>query len=571
MAALLAPIGLPMAFGLVALGYPLLYWCLGAAALAFFAWVVRPKLEFDGEVLARDDAPALFSLIDDVRAKLDVPGRLEVRLNDEFNASAGESRGWFGLIGTKRVLTLGIPLLAALDADDLRAVLAHEFGHFSRRHGRLGHWIYRARSGWRQFAALQSEADSILDRAAAWYAAQFLPAFERASFAHCRWCEFEADADAASVVGAASFAQALRRVAVLGSVWTEHIPDLLKNRRAAEPLPPADLLDQFDAQLRSWSGERLDELLIEVASHPPDESDTHPSTAARLAALNQPVGTCVLPEGNAAQLLGGAWTAKAAAFNARWYAAELANWRNEHARFAWADALSAGAPIDEQLIAARAIYGLDPQRGLTRIDELAQQVPQHAELRYLQARTLLDAADREGLVLLEALAREAVAWRVPAFVRGLRFLDQHGSAADRTRWSDWLRQASKAEAEALEHARGRILAGEGRPSGFAPQVRRQLRDGLSDVPGLDAAWLVSVDVELVLGASRADRRLCVHALVVSAQPEAIAAARLNDDELEARFATALAAWLPMSHAAIGMLHFSTEAAVHVRQRKELEL
>ena len=66
----------------------------------------------------------------------------DVHVDQALNASATEMRGLLGLMGTRRVLTPGV-LLLLMTKDELLAVVAHEFGHFSRRHGRLGQWFYR--------------------------------------------------------------------------------------------------------------------------------------------------------------------------------------------------------------------------------------------------------------------------------------------------------------------------------------------------------------------------------------------------------------------------------------------
>lgn len=49
-------------------------------------------------------------------------------------------------VGSKRVMGLGLPLLNALTVSELRAVLAHEFGHFVGGDTSLGKWIHKTRS-----------------------------------------------------------------------------------------------------------------------------------------------------------------------------------------------------------------------------------------------------------------------------------------------------------------------------------------------------------------------------------------------------------------------------------------
>src|SRR6266540_1268775 len=137
---------LPILIGMVFMNNRYIYW-LGAGAIVLLVWLVRPTYRLPGRELKPEEAPQLFAEIDALRKKLRVPGRMQVLIDDSFNASAAETRGLLGLVGTRRVLTLGIPLLAALSRSQLLGVIGHEFGHFSRRHGRFGHWLYRARVG----------------------------------------------------------------------------------------------------------------------------------------------------------------------------------------------------------------------------------------------------------------------------------------------------------------------------------------------------------------------------------------------------------------------------------------
>ena len=48
-------------------------------------------------------------------------------------------------LGSRRVMGLGLPLLQALTVPELRAVLAHEFGHLDGGDVALGPWIYSTR------------------------------------------------------------------------------------------------------------------------------------------------------------------------------------------------------------------------------------------------------------------------------------------------------------------------------------------------------------------------------------------------------------------------------------------
>ncbi len=59
------------------------------------------------------------------------------------NASVFEETRLLGFAGGERYLTIGMPLLLGVDAAELRAVLAHEMGHYAGGHTRLGSQVYR--------------------------------------------------------------------------------------------------------------------------------------------------------------------------------------------------------------------------------------------------------------------------------------------------------------------------------------------------------------------------------------------------------------------------------------------
>ena len=85
--------------------------------------------EPDGVPLEREDAPALFEALDRIRQRIDGPAVHRIYLDSEFNASIRQLPR-FGLFGgAVNHLSIGLPLLMALDRRRLLSVLAHEYGH----------------------------------------------------------------------------------------------------------------------------------------------------------------------------------------------------------------------------------------------------------------------------------------------------------------------------------------------------------------------------------------------------------------------------------------------------------
>src|SRR3954464_2106187 len=102
-------------------------WADGVATLGG-VWFRVKTLDPDsdlGPVLARVDAPLLFSAIDTVARRLGVRPPGQVRLT--YLPCCGVV-AW----GRSQALIIGLPLLRVLNLAELRAVLAHELAHLAR-------------------------------------------------------------------------------------------------------------------------------------------------------------------------------------------------------------------------------------------------------------------------------------------------------------------------------------------------------------------------------------------------------------------------------------------------------
>ncbi|MBN1610539.1 MAG: M48 family metallopeptidase [Polyangiaceae bacterium] len=163
-------------------------------------WSVLPRLdrfEPPGPQLTEHAHPQLFALIRDVADKTGQAMPREVYLVADVNAFVAQRGGIMGLF-SRRVMGLGLPLLALLSVSELRAVLAHEFGHFHGGDTMLGPWIYKTRSAMaRTIIALAERGSSIVRKPFEWYGNFFLGITHSISRAQ----ELSADALAARVAG----------------------------------------------------------------------------------------------------------------------------------------------------------------------------------------------------------------------------------------------------------------------------------------------------------------------------------------------------------------------------------
>jgi Zn-dependent protease with chaperone function len=470
---------------------------LAVAVTLLLVWLMRPGFRDRGTSIARQDAPDLYGALDALKTALDVGRRIEVRLDDGFNAGAREARGLFGILGTRRVLMLGVPLLALLGTDEVRAIIAHEFGHFSRRHGRFGHWLYWAHLDWLSYAAEVDGDSSIIDRSGAVLAQIFAPAFSRRAMVWSRRCEYEADADAARTAGGAPMVGALTRLIVFDAWHAREFPRIFRDWQRSEPAPPDDFMGRMIAAFDAAPSDFLAAVTAREAQRFGDWGDTHPVLAERAAALGVPPG--LAPRGSPAgpALLGAAWPAVAAGWNARWRGENVVAWQAAHARYRLLEAplLAAGAetaarwPLARQLDRATALHRYEPARGLAALEALHAAAPGDRGVTFAFAAARLAGGDADAVRILSALAKEDARWRVPAFERLARYCDAAGDRAGANRWARGLELASenamRAHAAVCDDVAAGKLAPTTRPAPFVAAVHA----GLAAEPAIVRAWL----------------------------------------------------------------------------------
>jgi Zn-dependent protease with chaperone function len=243
----------------------------------------------EGRALGPREAPALFEMLERLRRKLKAPRFHRVLMTGDFNAAVVQQPR-LGLFGWHRnYLLIGLPLMKSLTPEQFEAVLAHEFGHLARGHGRMSNWIYRLRMTWaRLMSALEGQRSwgtFLFRRFFNWYA----PYFSAYSFPLARANEYEADATAARLVSPGALGQALTAVNVIGSYLGENYWPRIYRQAGNLPQPrlapftelggglASDLKDE--SSVRRW----LDQALERVTT----VDDTHPALAERVKAIGE--------------------------------------------------------------------------------------------------------------------------------------------------------------------------------------------------------------------------------------------------------------------------------------------
>jgi Zn-dependent protease with chaperone function len=497
------PLAGPVAFGTLLFLPDPLFLALGSGAVVLLIWVTRPGVRETGRSISRTESPELYAALDDLKTRLDVGRRLDVRLEHDVNAGAREARGLFGLLGTRRVLTLGVPLLALLGKDEARAVIAHEFGHLSRRHGRHGHWLYWAHLDWLWHAEQTDEDSSIIYRAGGAIAEMFAPIFSRRAMVWSRRSEYEADADAAGAVGGAYVVSALARLDAFSAWQADELPRITRGWQRAEPTAPQDWLERMIAAFEALSADTLATAAAEAASRTSDWADTHPKLPERAAALG--LKPCLAPRNGPAgsALLGAYWPTAAADFNARWRKESAVAWAVAHARYrlieapliAAAPETAAEWPIAQRLARATALRRSEPTRGLAELAALHAAAPDNRHVTFAHGAARLADGDASAVESLLALAKADASWRVPVCTRLVWHHNRIDDRAGTGRWADQLHHVSESAARSYAQICDNLAAGQLAATARPAPLIEALRAGFAADPTVAKAWLVQGKAE----------------------------------------------------------------------------
>ncbi|KXK63296.1 HtpX-like protease [Micromonospora rosaria] len=250
-----------------------------------------------GLVLTDREAPALWATVRELSAAVATRAPDEIRLVPDVNAAVTEQTRLLGLLGGRRTLLVGLPLLHAMRVDQLRSVLAHELGHFSGRHTRLGGVAYRGRLA----------IGTTIGRIGRWnpigmvfrgYARLYLLVDNAAS----RRQELEADRASVFLAGPEAATSALRGIPAVGAAWSFYEARYVESGWAAG-LAPDDLFGGFGELVAARRAE-----IIRLQEAAPEETgsrwDTHPPIGVRIAAMRSaPAGTGVTDDRPATVLL----------------------------------------------------------------------------------------------------------------------------------------------------------------------------------------------------------------------------------------------------------------------------
>jgi Zn-dependent protease with chaperone function len=233
---------------------------VGAVAISvmFFGFLVKFIFKSSEQVapghleVTEKEQPVLFAFIRQICQETGAPFPHKVYLNHEMNACVFYHHNFWNLFfPTKKNLLIGLGLVNQLNLTEFKAVLAHEFGHFSQRTMALGSYIYVAnrviydmvytRDKWDELLAEWQQADFRLAifgwilGAVVWVVRKLMVGiFQVINLVNAslsRQMEFNADAVAVSVTGSDAIVRALYKLVAGDAVISQTMQDLYQADR----------------------------------------------------------------------------------------------------------------------------------------------------------------------------------------------------------------------------------------------------------------------------------------------------------------------------------------------------
>jgi Zn-dependent protease with chaperone function len=263
-----------------------------AALLVRGLFVRPPPFKSPGRLLVRDDAPELFSILDDLAQRANTHPPVEIYLCATTVLGVTERGGFFGF-GSRRVLLLGAPLLTTLTVQELKAGLAHELGHYLGGDTRLSvivgytHALFRSvlarthyggqsSAPYFSFAASVSRAlgGFLVNRYALWLTRPV-----------DRQREIAADVLSATLAGRDVAIRALEKVSALTPLYDAYLANHVVFA-VDHGAMPYDVIPGFETFNATIARRGLTTTLLEsIHTQKTDRFDSHPSLEDRVRAL----------------------------------------------------------------------------------------------------------------------------------------------------------------------------------------------------------------------------------------------------------------------------------------------
>lgn len=241
---------------------------LGIAVFVFLVKFIFAQTKVDNSMkveITKETEPTLFAFIEQLTKETKTPFPKKIFISADVNASVSyNSNFWSMFLPVRKNLDIGLGLVNSVNISEFKAVMAHEFGHFSQRSMKLGSFTYNVNrviynmlynnNSYNNFLKSWSEISGYFALFASITAGiangirsilnEMYKIINKSYLALSREMEFHADAVAASVAGGNNLISSLNRLELAGSCYNttlEHANTWLKEKKYSANIFPHHL------------------------------------------------------------------------------------------------------------------------------------------------------------------------------------------------------------------------------------------------------------------------------------------------------------------------------------------
>lgn len=371
-----------------------------------------------GIKLSREDSPHLFKLVESIQQSLKAPKVKDIILTDELNASVYQ-RPRLGLFGFyQNYLIIGAQLLMTTSEEELKGILAHEFGHLSGKDGKFSAKIYKITTTWRSLLTTLKERESktmfLFNRFVRWY----VPMLNAYTFVLERDQEYNADHYAVQYTNVNDFASGLAKLHVT-NIYKDQVfwPHVFKQAKD-ESKPASDIfLTLQEAYQQDISSDLINEYLKEALRQETLSYDTHPALQDRLKAVQFNEDLKINYQESSLNVL---FTTEQvnhylSLFSQQWQHLATHYWQEMHGEYQQSKEtlrlleIKDTMTIDEQFEKAQAMEHLEGTDVATPLYQaILKEQPKHIPASFALGRILLSKQDQEGITLINDVMKQDI-------------------------------------------------------------------------------------------------------------------------------------------------------------------
>lgn len=245
----------------------------------------RARMSDPGRPITAEEAPALWTLVTDVAKKLDTRAVDAIFLTPGLEVAVTERDGLARKLKdeSQRTLILGVGALLALNQGELKAILAHEYGHFNHRDTAGGTLAIQVERSQQLLAyGLASRGLARWYNPAWWFLNGYHRVFLRVTLGASRLQEILADRFAVLAYGARNLKEGLQQI-----IRREVEFDMQVNAEVEQAMTETRGLKNLYSLPPVQNFGELEKKVSEIMSRPSSPYDSHPAPGERIALMDR--------------------------------------------------------------------------------------------------------------------------------------------------------------------------------------------------------------------------------------------------------------------------------------------